>query len=98
MFNLLCVRSTAIPRIQRLLNDSATKEGEKFMLQEQLEHEQNRAQRGKLENTLRRNNLLPAVFAILKGLGESGLADKAVDEARAKGKLARGKATAQKED
>lgn len=97
MFNLLCVRSAAVPRIQRLLKDQSTKEGERFMLQEQLEHEQTKAQQGKRENALRRNNLLPAVFAMLKGLGESGLADKAVEQARAKGKLAREKAKADKE-
>ncbi|WRT64982.1 uncharacterized protein IL334_001923 [Kwoniella shivajii] len=86
MFNLLCIRSTPLPRLQRLLNDPSTPAQEKYQIQDQLEHELNKTKRGQMENTLRRNNLLPVVFQLFKALGESGLANKAVEDARAKGK------------
>ncbi|KGB74731.1 ubiquitin carboxyl-terminal hydrolase L5 [Cryptococcus deuterogattii 99/473] len=86
MFNLLCVRSAAIPRLERLLNDPSTPAEQKFVLQDQLEHERNKSQKGAMENSLRRHNLLPVVFQLFKSLGESGMAAKAVEDARAKGK------------
>ncbi|WWD22144.1 hypothetical protein CI109_106633 [Kwoniella shandongensis] len=86
MFNLLCVRSAAIPRLQRLLNDPTTPAEVRFQLQDQLEHERTKSQRGEMENSLRRHNLLPTVFALFKAMGEKGVIGKAVEEARAKGK------------
>ncbi|OCF76710.1 ubiquitin carboxyl-terminal hydrolase L5 [Kwoniella mangroviensis CBS 8886] len=98
MFNLLCIRSSPLPRLQRQLNDPSTNQTEKYQIQDQLEHELSKSNRGKLENTLRRNNLLPVVFQLFKGLGESGLAGKAVEEARAKGKERREKRLAKGEE
>jgi ubiquitin carboxyl-terminal hydrolase L5 len=68
MFNLLAVRSHAIPRLERLVTSDGT-----GVLADQLEHEKHKAERGRVENALRRNNLLPAVFAMLKAMGEGGL-------------------------
>ena len=65
MFNLLCIRSDPIPRLKRqaeMSEESAI----------QLSHELEKRRKGDLENALRRHNLLPAVFAVLKGLGEKG--------------------------
>jgi len=70
MFNLLAVRSNAIPRLQRLIQSDQEMAP---VLSDQLEHELHKAQRGRVENALRRNNLLPAVFAMLQGMGETGL-------------------------
>ena len=42
-------------------------------MEEQLAQEKTKAQRGSVENSLRRNNLLPAVFAMFKAMGESGM-------------------------
>ncbi|ORY20710.1 putative ubiquitin-specific protease [Naematelia encephala] len=86
MFNLLAVRSEAIPRLTRLLKDPSISEGDRLQLQEQLEHELVKKERGRVENALRRNNLLPAVFALLKGLGQSGTMGKILEEARVKGR------------
>ncbi|TYJ54308.1 hypothetical protein B9479_005067 [Cryptococcus floricola] len=97
MFNLLAVRSAALPRLERLLHDPSTPAEQKFALQDQLEHEQSNAKRGALENKLRQHNLLPVVFQLFKGLGESGLAGKAVADARAKGEARIAKAKAQGE-
>lgn len=80
MFNLLCVRSAAIPRLERLLNDPATPAEQKFVLQDQLEHERNKSQKGAMENSLRRHNLLPVVFQLFKSLGESGMAGEYTTE------------------
>ncbi|WVQ76826.1 hypothetical protein IAR50_006500 [Cryptococcus sp. DSM 104548] len=98
MFNLLAVRSAALPRLERLLKDPSTPAEQKFMLQDQLEHEQTKAKRGALENTLRQHNLLPVVFQLFKGLGESGLAGKAIADARAKGEARIEKAKAKGEE
>jgi len=72
MFNLLAVRSTAIPRLTRLIADPKTSIGERMQLEDQLQHEQNKAKRGDMENSLRRHNLLPTVFALLQAMGQSG--------------------------
>jgi len=72
MFNLLAVRSAAIPRLTRLIKDESTSAGERLQMGDQLEHEKNKAMRGDTENALRRHNLLPAVFAMLKAMGETG--------------------------
>ncbi|WWC59225.1 uncharacterized protein I303_101775 [Kwoniella dejecticola CBS 10117] len=98
MFNLLAVRSAPLPRLQRLLNDPSTPSEQKFQIQDQLEHETNKDKRGQMENTLRRNNLLPVVFQLFKALGESGQAGKAVEDARIKGKERREKRAAQGEE
>ena len=70
MFNLLAVRSNAIPRLERLIT---TDNEVGPLLADQLEHERHKAERGRIENTLRRNNLLPVVFELLKGMGKSGM-------------------------
>jgi ubiquitin carboxyl-terminal hydrolase L5 len=72
MFNLLAIRSAAVPRLTRQINDDATPAAEKYQLSDQLEHEKSKAARGKLENTLRQNNLLPVVFQLFKEMGKSG--------------------------
>lgn len=72
MFNLLCVRSAAIPRLTRLLRATSIATQDQLSLSDQLEHEQTKSQRGKVENSLRQHNLLPVVFQLLKALGESG--------------------------
>ncbi|WWC67729.1 uncharacterized protein I206_101641 [Kwoniella pini CBS 10737] len=97
MFNLLAIRSTPLPRLTRLLNDPSTPSEQKFQIQDQLEHESNKDKRGQMENTLRRNNLLPVVFQLFKALGESGQAGKAVEVARAKGEERREKRAAKGE-
>jgi hypothetical protein len=72
MFNLLCVRSAAIPRLTRLLQNTSLETQDQLDLSDQLEHEQTKSQRGKVENTLRQHNLLPVVFQLFKAMGESG--------------------------
>jgi ubiquitin carboxyl-terminal hydrolase L5 len=72
MFNLLAVRSAAIPRLTRLIADPQTSAAEKMQMEDQLEHEKNKAKRGDMENSLRRHNLLPTVFALLQAMGQSG--------------------------
>jgi ubiquitin carboxyl-terminal hydrolase L5 len=73
MFNLLAVRSAAIPRLTRLLSDSSLPTEVHLQLSDQLEHERNKAAKGRVENTLRQHNLLPTVFAMLKAMGETGM-------------------------
>ena len=46
---------------------------QRIALQDQLEHERTKAARGTVENALRRHNLLPAVFAMFKAMGETGM-------------------------
>ncbi|KAJ9114932.1 hypothetical protein QFC20_001306 [Naganishia adeliensis] len=70
MFNLLCVRSAAIPRLQRLLADPTTPAEFKPTYQSQLETEREKVRRGKLENGLRRNNLVPLMVELTKILAE----------------------------
>lgn len=72
MFNLLAVRSAAVPRLTRQINDASTPATQRYQLSDQLEHEKNKASRGELENTLRQNNLLPVVFQLFKEMGQSG--------------------------
>lgn len=72
MFNLLCIRSAAIPRLTRLLNNTTLETQDQLSLSDQLEHEQTKLQKGKVENTLRQHNLLPVVFQLFKAMGESG--------------------------
>jgi ubiquitin carboxyl-terminal hydrolase L5 len=70
MFNLLCVRSAAIPRLQRLLADPNTPSEFKPTYRSQLETELEKVRRGKLENGLRRNNLVPLMVELTKILAE----------------------------
>jgi ubiquitin carboxyl-terminal hydrolase L5 len=72
MFNLLCIRSAAIPRLTRLLNNTTLETQDQLSLSDQLEHEQTKLQKGRVENTLRQHNLLPVVFQLFKAMGESG--------------------------
>ena len=71
MFNLLAVRAAAVPRLTRLLKDSGSAGHEKLQISDQLEHERTKAERGASENAMRRHNLLPVVFEVLKELGRS---------------------------
>jgi ubiquitin carboxyl-terminal hydrolase L5 len=73
MFNLLAIRSNAIPRLERLVKSD---ESMVPVWADQLESERHKAERGRVENALRRNNLLPVVFELLKGMGESGMMSK----------------------
>jgi len=73
MFNLLCIRSSAIPRLTRQIGDPSTLSQDKYLLSDQLEHERNKAEKGRMENALRRHNLLPIVFELFKAMGESGM-------------------------
>lgn len=72
MFNLLCIRAAAIPRLTRLLQTTSLETQDQITLSDQLEHEQSKSQRGKIENSLRQHNLLPVVFQLFKAMGESG--------------------------
>lgn len=86
MFNLLSIRSAAIPRLRRLMQDPALGVEEKMYLQEQLDREERQLEAGQRDNALRRHNLLPAVFSLLKAMGESGHLDEAIADSRKKGK------------
>lgn len=70
MFNLLAVRSDPVPRLTRLLGDPSTPTEQQYAISDQLEHEKHKAKQGHLENTLRRNNLLPIVFELFKAMGK----------------------------
>ncbi|KAJ9122028.1 hypothetical protein QFC24_004255 [Naganishia onofrii] len=73
MFNLLCVRSAAIPRLRRLLTDPTTPTALIPDLQAQLAAEEEKVRRGKLENGVRRNNLIPLMVELTKMLaGQKG--------------------------
>ena len=73
MFNLLAIRSAAIPRLTRLIHDPTTPAEFKLQYSDQLEHERVKTARGSTENALRRHNLLPVVFTLLKAMGERGV-------------------------
>lgn len=72
MFNLLAIRSAAIPRLERQIAE-ATNEGERFQLQEQLQHEKAKQDEGKIENALRRHNMLPLVLGLFEALNGSSI-------------------------
>ena len=72
MFNLMCVRAAAIPRLTRLLQTTTLETEDRLDLSDQLEHEQTKSHRGKIENSLRQHNLLPVVFQLFKAMGQSG--------------------------
>jgi hypothetical protein len=67
MFNLLAIRSTAIPRLERQLA-SATSATDRMLIGDQLEAEKSKAAQGKFENSLRRHNMLPLVLGLLEAL------------------------------
>lgn len=90
MFNLLAVRSAAIPRLERQLAE-AKDAGERFSLQEQLQHERAKDAEGRIENSLRRHNMLPLVLGLFEALNASSIKAGVIDEARAKGKERRAK-------
>lgn len=101
MFNLLAVRSAAIPRLEAQLA-AAADAGERLVISDQLEHERRKQAQGKMENALRRHNMLPLVLDLFKALNESKIksesgwwnsltAAEVVDAARAKGKERRDK-------
>ncbi|KAL7424369.1 hypothetical protein Q5752_000051 [Cryptotrichosporon argae] len=92
MFNLLAVRSAAVPRLQRRLAGPELDSTTRAELADQLAHEQAKAARGRVENALRRSNLLPAVFELFKALRRSDVAPRAVEDARAKGRERRARA------
>lgn len=97
MFNLLAVRSAAIPRLERQLAE-AKNEGERFALQEQLQHERAKDAEGRIENSLRRHNMLPLVLGLFEALNASSIKAGVIDEARAKGKERRAKAKGKGEE
>ena len=93
MFNLLCVRAAAIPRLQRLIADPATPREFIPTYQSQLEAEREKVRRGKLENGLRRNNLVPLMVELSKILAEQkgqeagkSVLEEATEKARVIGK------------
>lgn len=93
MFNLLCVRAAAIPRLERLIADPDTPSEFKSTYQSQLENELEKVRRGKLENGLRRNNLVPLMVELTKILAEQkgqedgkSVLEKASEKARVIGR------------
>jgi ubiquitin carboxyl-terminal hydrolase L5 len=102
MFNLLAIRSAAIPRLERLIASSDTPSSVIPQLQENLLQEQEKLHRMKLENGLRRSNLVGMILECLKqmskektqgdaaGAGKSRL-EEAVEKARVIGKEKREK-------
>ncbi|WOO79201.1 Ubiquitin carboxyl-terminal hydrolase isozyme L5 [Vanrija pseudolonga] len=97
MFNLLAIRSAAVPRLQRQIADPATPAHERLALQDQLDHESQKASQGAVENSLRRHNMLPLVLGLLEALHGSKIKTEVIDAARTKGKERRDKAKAKKE-
>ncbi|KAJ9120595.1 hypothetical protein QFC22_002524 [Naganishia vaughanmartiniae] len=76
MFNLLCVRSAAIPRLRRLLTDPTTPTAFIPDLQAQLSAEEEKVRRGKLENGVRRNNLIPLMVELTRILAEQNTGEE----------------------
>lgn len=72
MFNLLAIRSAAIPRLERQLASAKT-EGERLQLGQQLEHEKAKDAEGRVENALRRHNMLPLVLGLFEALNGSSI-------------------------
>jgi len=100
MFNLLAIRSAAIPRLERLISAPDTPASIIPQLQQDLEQEQEKQHRMKLENGLRRSNLVGMILECLKQMskekvggdatGKSRL-EEAVEKARIVGKEKREK-------
>jgi ubiquitin carboxyl-terminal hydrolase L5 len=100
MFNLLAIRSAAIPRLERLIADPTTPDAIIPSLTASLHQEQEKLHRMKLENGLRRSNLVGMILESLKQMakekadGDSAGKTKlevAVEKARAIGKEKREK-------
>jgi ubiquitin carboxyl-terminal hydrolase L5 len=102
MFNLLAIRSAAIPRLERLIASPDTPSSIIPQLRENLLQEQEKLHRMKLENGLRRSNLVGMILECLKqmskektqgdvgGAGKNRL-EEAVEKARVIGKEKREK-------
>lgn len=54
-----------------MVNDPSTAPQDRYQLSDQLEHEKSKESKGKLENTLRQNNLLPVVFQLFKEMSRN---------------------------
>lgn len=67
MFNLLAIRSAAIPRLERQLA-AASSATDRMLIGDQLDAEKAKASQGKFENALRRHNMLPLVLGLLEAL------------------------------
>jgi len=100
MFNLMAVRSAAIPRLERLISAHDTPDAIIPSLTESLHQEQEKLHRMKLENGLRRSNLVGMILESLKQMAkektDGELSDKsklevAVEKARTLGKEKREK-------
>jgi ubiquitin carboxyl-terminal hydrolase L5 len=83
MFNLLAVRSAAIPRLERLISASDTPDAIIPSLTESLHQEQEKLHRMKLENGLRRSNLVGMILESLKQMAR----EKADGETLGRSKL-----------
>jgi len=100
MFNLMAVRSAAVPRLERLIAAPDTPDAIIPSLTESLHQEQEKLHRMKLENGLRRSNLVGMILESLKQMakekadgnsaGKSKL-EVAVEKARGVGKEKRDK-------
>lgn len=96
MFNLLAVRSAAIPRLEREIA-AASNEMERFRLSDMLAQETAKAQEGAVENALRRHNMLPLVLGLFEALNGSSVKAEVIDAAREKAKERKAKAKEGKE-
>ncbi|CAK9786505.1 putative ubiquitin-specific protease [Cutaneotrichosporon oleaginosum] len=93
MFNLLAVRSAAIPRLERELA-AASGEMERLRITEMLAQERAKAQEGAVENALRRHNMLPLVLGLFEALNASSIKAEVIDAAREKAKARKAQAAA----
>lgn len=100
MFNLLAVRSAAIPRLERLIASPETPASIIPQLQDSLLQEQEKVHQMKFENGLRRSNLVGTILACLKQMSKEKVAgdaagksklEEAVEKARVIGKEKREK-------
>ncbi|BEJ12135.1 hypothetical protein CspHIS471_0205950 [Cutaneotrichosporon sp. HIS471] len=96
MFNLLAVRSAAIPRLEREIA-ATSNEMERFRLSETLAQERAKAQEGAVENALRRHNMLPLVLGLFEALNASSIKAGVIDAARDKAKERKAKAGERKQ-
>ncbi|GMK54631.1 hypothetical protein CspeluHIS016_0112170 [Cutaneotrichosporon spelunceum] len=97
MFNLLAVRSAAIPRLERELA-AAGNEMERFRLSHTLAQERAKAEEGAVENALRRHNMLPLVLGLFEALNASSIKADVIDAARDKAKERKAKAGERKQE
>jgi ubiquitin carboxyl-terminal hydrolase L5 len=83
MFNLMAVRSAAVPRLERLIAAPDTPDAIIPSLTENLRQEQEKIHRMKLENGLRRSNLVGMILESLKQMAK----EKTVGDSAGKSKL-----------